>query len=107
MAYRHPLPVSLPFVTWIVTYPLQSPLIWSYLGLRLWGIGRLVGLIAGKRSFQSFERQPLRCHSDVGVVIEHFPADVSGNAHDGLIAQARLGQLGDGLVAQIVKAESL
>ena len=65
------------------------------------------GLIDSKGSFQSFQSPPLGGQPNVGVVIEHFPADVSGNAHDGLIAQARLGQLGDGLVAQIVKAESL
>jgi hypothetical protein len=50
--------------------------------------------------------RPLRFHPDVGVVLQHLLRDVPGDPHDGLIARFRLGKFRDGLVPQIVEAES-
>ena len=47
----------------------------------------------------------LRFHSDVGIVLQHFPADVSGDGHDGLLTSLTFGQFGDAGMPQIVKPE--
>ena len=41
------------------------------------------------------EGAPLRLHPDMGVAREHDARDVPGDAHDHLVARARLGQFGD------------
>ena len=56
-------------------------------------------------SLQGFESAALCLQSDVRVVIQHFPADVTGDSHDGLIAVATFGQLGDRLVAQVMEEQ--
>src|SRR6516162_3501918 len=43
----------------------------------------------------------------MGIVVQHLPADVSCDGHDGLVAQSALSQFRYGLVSQVVKPESV
>lgn len=43
-----------------------------------------------------------RFHANVAVVLEHLFRDMAGDVHDGLIASAALGQLGDEGVPVVV-----
>jgi hypothetical protein len=40
-------------------------------------------------------------------MVEHFPADVTGDAHDGLVTLATLSQFRDCLVPQVMKSKTL
>ena len=50
---------------------------------------------------------PLRRQPDVGIVVEHLPADMAGDAHNSLIALAAFAQLRDRLVPEVVEAKPL
>ncbi len=47
---------------------------------------------------------PFCIHADVGVVLDHLPANVACDRHEGLLAGLALGELGYAGVPQIVKA---
>ena len=49
----------------------------------------------------------LRFESDMGIVVQHLPADVSCDGHDGLVTQSALSQFRHGLVSKVVKPESV
>jgi hypothetical protein len=50
-------------------------------------------------SFKSgSERGALRFHPNVGIVLDHFPADVTSDSHEGVFACLRLRQLGNARV---------
>src|SRR5439155_7539475 len=86
---------------WDIT-PSKVPLIGPRFGL----LGRLRVRLR-ERSLKGFQCPPLRRQPDVGIVVEHLPAHVAGDAHDGLVALAAFAKLRDRLVSEIVEAKPL
>ena len=56
---------------------------------------------------QSIERPPPGVEPDARIVRVHPRRDVARNRHVHLIARVRLGEIGDGMVSKIVKAQTV
>ena len=59
------------------------------------------------RRFQPLKGLSFRLEPYVGVKVEHPPADMTGDAHDGLVALAAFAKLRDRLVSEVVEAKPL
>ena len=59
-----------------------------------------------RRLIQPLQSLSLSLQANMGVMFQHFPADVSSNAHDGLITQSHLSKFCNGMVPQIMEAEA-
>ena len=70
----------------------------------LFSLGFLFALFIGRALAcgDLVEGAPFRFHPHVGVPLEHSARDVASDAHDHLVARARLGELRDQRVAVIV-----
>ena len=86
-------------------------------GLAPWSVGRevtervvrtaspaapAIGESQGLPGLASWPRAGCGCS-----VIEHLPGDVTGDAHDGLVALAAFAKLRDRLVSEVVEAKPL
>jgi len=55
-------------------------------------------------SRKPIQRLPLEIKTNMGVVFQHLPGDVTSDGHDGRVTGLRLSQFGDGMMPEVVKA---